>query len=154
MIFQKQTIPNHDPANGVYGNCFPTCIACLLELPVDEVPHIYDEGRSGKQGMRMLRDFLKQRGLYYVELFYDNDLDDILRTFGHLAPEAHYLISGKSPRGNHNHTVIARGGQLFWDPSPKVEEPALDGRCEDGYHWVGFITSHIDNQTLSGGIQS
>lgn len=29
-----------------------------------------------------------------------------------------YLLSGKSPRGDWNHSVVAREGQVIWDPHP------------------------------------
>lgn len=29
----------HDPANGVYGDCWRACIASVLELPIEDVPH-------------------------------------------------------------------------------------------------------------------
>ena len=32
----------HDPANGVYGDCGRTVIACLLDLHPSEVPHFWD----------------------------------------------------------------------------------------------------------------
>ena len=33
---------HHDPANGVWGDCFRAVIASVLSLPVEAVPHFFD----------------------------------------------------------------------------------------------------------------
>ena len=42
----------HDPANGSYGDCFRTALACILDLDRDEVPH-FNEGLQFDDGNQM-----------------------------------------------------------------------------------------------------
>lgn len=49
---QKQAFL-HKPEEGVYGDCYRTCIACLLGIDRDAVPHFYstEDGRQSDQSL-------------------------------------------------------------------------------------------------------
>lgn|GEM_PF-6414082 len=87
-------------------DCFITCIACLFDLPVDNLPILHLDNQVPE-----LNCWLKGENLYYLELVkpVDNDFPDWVFT----------ILIGKSPRGDFNHAVIGRGLNLFWDPHPE-----------------------------------
>jgi hypothetical protein len=36
----------HDPEKGIIGDCFRACIASILELDINEVPHFYRDHKE------------------------------------------------------------------------------------------------------------
>lgn len=141
MIYQKQ-LNGHDPANGVWGDCFRTAIACVLDLPPEEVPHFYDNDQTPEGGELLVREWFSARGLALITLVFDGKQDDdaelaaVLNAVGAQNPDTTFLISGRSKRGC-NHTVVGRNAEIIWDPSPS--ETGLEGPCDDGFYWVQFI---------------
>ncbi len=107
MILVQQTIM-HDPENGQYGNCMQACVASLLELPLDAVPHFLDGDADGINPRWWDRfvEFLDGFGLYPAD-----------KEAGNGAPCWDHLASGVSPRGTH-HQVIRNGFDLVHDPHP------------------------------------
>lgn len=117
------------------GNCFQACIASLLELPLDSVPHFtaiqgprqakhapvfYDAAR------RWLRD---DHGLDLAQFDADEAATpaEVWNDPGNLADFQQFAIGGgKSPRGDFDHAVIvALDGTLAHDPHPSGD--GLDG---------------------------
>lgn len=92
------------------GNCFATCIACLLDLDVDAVPNFC---ASPSRWWDDARRWLGDRGITPVMIEPPDglDLDEFL-------PETLFIASGRSPRGDYMHSVIYRGGSLLHDPHP------------------------------------
>lgn len=91
----------------VRGNCFPTVIACFLDLdsPEDvfQIQEHYDEPDWNIQ----IYEWLLSRGWEW----------SVGR--GHLFNDEFYLVSGKSTRNpNVNHVVIYQNGELYHDPHP------------------------------------
>ncbi len=110
----KQTIL-HDPANGQYGDCFRACIASLLELPINEVPHVCDGKPEGDTTWYAeLSAWLAPRGLVYLEF---GTGDGWAASFAAAGGETFHVISGRSPRG-HLHAIVGRNGEPFFDPHP------------------------------------
>lgn len=130
----QQTIL-HDPANGKTGNCIVACVASLLDMDIEEVPHFLEVG-GAQQWRKHLSDWLLPRGLAYVEIWcaqketYDWYLLEYLRDIGY------YTLSGPSPRHQGvEHMVIARGDEIVHDPHPS------NAGLADGYRWIGFIVA-------------
>lgn len=113
------------------GNCTETCIACILEVDLDEVPPLWDaetgEDHTQQQWTR-LYDWLRSMGYLWT-----------WGNFGDREPTAHFhsiypelsddwiarldwsgfhLIGGRNPDGL-GHYVVARDGQMVWDPNPR-----------------------------------
>jgi hypothetical protein len=91
------------------GNCFPTVIACFLDLqsPEDvlQVQEIYSA--EGRDWHDELEQWLKEKGW---EKEYIN---------GHLFDDSYYLVSGQSPRNPKvSHVCIYKNGKLYHDPHP------------------------------------
>lgn len=103
----------HDPDNGVYGDCMRACIASLLEVSLEQVPHFYRDGDEYFDFY--LNQFLAENGLSAVSFNYF----DITH-----APKAvngvtniYYIVSGQTSRGTY-HAVIGCNGEIVHDPHP------------------------------------
>lgn len=95
---------NIDPATT--GNCFQSCIASLLELPIEEVPHfVCEPGNWFSAFERWLAD----RG-FWVHIHEGNVLPS--------AWSGLVIGNGWSPRGN-RHSVLYNCDQLAHDPHPE-----------------------------------
>ena len=107
MLIQQQTT-----FGDKCGNCFSTCIASLLDLPTAEVPNFcLDENNWFEH----LDKWLLQRGLRAVDV---KGCQEVCIREG-----ACFIASGKSPRGDFEHSIIASvdGANNFimvMDPHP------------------------------------
>lgn len=111
MKFIKQTRVHI--ADKQYGNCFPTVIACLLDLEIADVPNfelLYNVKDTFKGDtelwQRILISWLHSKGYEW----YTVKQEDIL-------PDEYYLVVGLSPRGI-MHVCIYQNGKMVWDPHP------------------------------------
>lgn len=101
------------------GNCFAACVASLLELPLEQVPHFPDHGADWYSAFR---DWLRARRLYPVCFEVKRPEDG--------RPDGMHILSGKSPRGEFLHSVVAKGAYIVHDPHPsragiRTEEDAI-----------------------------
>lgn len=125
---------------GTIGDCHRACIASLLELDAEDVPHFYDypmdEGHE--KGTEAQRMWLADQGLDYIELPIGGPtVSGALHFISHYTGELHYLFCGKSKTGN-LHIVVARKDQIVHDPS--FGDPhGIVGPDDAGYFWAGFI---------------
>lgn len=140
MKYHKQTIL-HDPANGKWGDCFRTCLACLLDLDPHEVPHFMHGGDLDMgEVWASVDEWLSERGLQRAVFAFQADVDEVLQTMGHMNPTVAYMLMGESPRGT-NHEVVARGGEIVNDPHP--EGGGLVGPADNGFVYVEMLVSRI-----------
>ena len=86
------------------GDCFRACVASLLDLPLEDVPHFATFGVEGGWLLECRR-WLKERGLTII-------FTDEPPPAGCLA-----IASGPTPRGA-EHAVVVRGQELVHDPHP------------------------------------
>lgn len=103
----------HDPENGKWGNCYQAALATLLQLPLEEVPHFYDQGVFDKFAEQ---EWLAERGFTMLWLTvpeFDLFKETAIRRCFH-------LISGSTERfnGEVDHVVVAKDGKTFFDPHP------------------------------------
>lgn len=104
--------PPHQTIFGVpQGNCFATCIACLLDMKVDDVPNFCSMGDEvwWFEATEWCR---RQRGLVILEVGYNAEYVERFHA------DVLGIASGKSPRGDFPHSVIYRGTKLLHDPHP------------------------------------
>lgn len=94
----------HNPPN-ILGNCFPTVIACFLDLgSPEDVIQIQEKYKEDSWNIQ-LQNWLKERGW-------------ILKSIqGHLYDNSFYTVTGKSKRGS-SHICIYKNGELYHDPHP------------------------------------
>lgn len=94
------------------GNCWSACIASILELKLKEVPN-FCGGQDHNFKPCSPDDWAKETGIWlekrgYVGAFFL--APDIYR------PDSFHILSGKSPRGEWEHAVVALGNALVHDP--------------------------------------
>jgi|HubBroStandDraft_1064217.scaffolds.fasta_scaffold109856_3 hypothetical protein len=131
---QKQR-NHHRPAEGVYGDCFRTVIASMLELEPEEVPHENRELGDGEQDT-LMNVWLAGRGLRFVQVPYAVDPEDAMGIMAEMYPGLLYVLGGRSRTGV-NHFVICRDREIVSDPS--LTDAGIVGRCDDDHVWIGHI---------------
>lgn len=97
----------HNPPES-RGNCYPTALACFMELesPEDafQVQEHYD---TGEDWGSMLLEWLFSKGWDHGTLS------------GHQNDDSYYLVIGQSPRNAEvSHICIYQNGKLYHDPHP------------------------------------
>lgn len=148
MIPQKQ-LYRHDPENGVYGDCHRTAIACLLDFPVEEVPHWFEgipadtpEDERCEMALKLEVEWLASHGLRLINIAYPGELslEEVLQCQQYQNPGIRYLLGGTSVN-RCGHTVICLGKSIVHDPSLDAEGDGhtIAGPMDDGLWWVSFI---------------
>jgi hypothetical protein len=97
------------------GDCFRCCVASLLELPIEDVPHFCDLPDPSVHWITRTQDWLYGRGLYYLQV---NTIPH-----GWLLKKRPLIViaGGKSPRGNWGHCVV--GELKRWDSFKMTHDP-------------------------------
>ena len=68
MIPVYSTVP-HKPEEGLYGDCHRACVASVLELPSEAVPHFFAKGpEEVEAAWKEHRAFLWQRGVMTLDI--------------------------------------------------------------------------------------
>lgn len=134
MIPVDMTI-HHAPPEKI-GNCFQACLASILEMPLEQVPHVYEgEGwvdETGRVGMRRLQAWLRPLGYLYFEIDFEAGWIDAWADLGYL--DCHYVFSGMGDRGV-RHATVALNGRMVHDPHPSRSGVKPD----EGKFLLGFI---------------
>lgn len=98
------------------GNCYPACIASLLDLGLDDVPHFYQLHRNRETFLDEILKFLHAQQMTALRFRYE----PWMRRY---APGALGIFSGASPRDPQLlHSVVGQltshGWKLIHDPHP------------------------------------
>lgn len=118
MIPVQQRITDHDPPNGIYGDCFKCCVASILELDYDDVPHFFAYiGNDPTFGIEAFQKWLEKRCMYF---YYDAMSPAQLRL-----PECrqwlqgyHMMFGRAVGLPESSHCVVAIRGELAYNPHP------------------------------------
>lgn len=136
----------HRPGEGVWGDCHSACLASMLDLPLDDVPHFGEGGPDGQEFNRRVREWLSIRGLGQASAAFEGELDAVLRMMRHVNPGVYYILGGRSLTGV-NHSVVALENRIVHDPS--LNESGIVRPCEDGFYWVTFLVCGATVETAS-----
>ena len=95
------------------GDCFRCCVASIMELPRERVPHFLAIGDPSEDDAweSAFIDFLAAYDLWPVTL------DVGACTEADLTPVGYHIIGGMGPRG-FPHAVVGLNGQMVHDPHP------------------------------------
>lgn len=118
----KQTI-----FGNLKGNCFPACIASILDLPLPDVPHFCDN--NNQNWYVDTAAWSDSRNLTFFMLEYGPDLEEFLYKIPY-----HYIVSGPSPRGAFMHCTVGFQGRLIHDPHP--DETYFAGKLPVDYAFL------------------
>jgi len=113
------------------GNCWQTCIACLLDIEPEEMPSQVEHDSKkvplpdggfkwvGPHYITVLNAYLRtHHNLAYLEIHYPVELYSCLQ----IREPGLHLMTGKTIRsgtnGEQRHVVVAKFGEMIWDPHP------------------------------------
>lgn len=138
MRLQKQLF-RHDPTNEIWGDCFRTCIAIILDLDAADVPHFLDCTATPDQADRDRheKEWLASQGFVIIRVPVDGsaELESVLMMAGQASPMP-YILSGMS-RTPANHCVVCQGDQIVCDPS--LTDSGIVGPMDSGQYWVEWL---------------
>ena len=111
----------HAPSLGLWGDCYRTAIACLLDYHPSVVPHFHDKADvvSPSESTYFTNKWLGEKlSLRTVDLPFQGTCtpDEITTTFGTINPGTEYLFSGVT-RIDTPHVVVCRDTEQIHDPS-------------------------------------
>lgn len=96
---------------GVSGNCWAACLASILELDLAEVPNFC----AYEDWWQRTIQWLNSRGLHISWVAYEPGLLTAIH------PVDYFIMTGKSPRGDFNHSVV--GGSRNGTPPTMIHDP-------------------------------
>lgn len=119
MIPVDQSIM-HDPDNKRYGDCWRACVASVLELSLENVPHF--AGNGGENSFDPTKDYLRfmaKHGFLVMSIHMPVGKNGLV---SHPVPvedeHPYYFIIGKSPRCKDDHVCVGYQQGLLHDPHP------------------------------------
>lgn len=146
MIEYKQLF-YHKPKEGEIGDCWRTCIACVLNLRPEDVPHPYlrfwdwadFNADITQQVQAAMNEWFVDSGLAvkFVEVPVQTDREGLGVYLKHYYPDMHVIVGCNSKHGGHS--VIMRNDDYMWDPSR--DNSGCVGPMDDGYYWIGLLVS-------------
>lgn len=106
----------HQPPDS-YGDCVRACVATILNLDAEAVPHFVHDGCDGTEMQERLRSYLATRSLAPFWAHYPGDapLAEVLDIVGSQNPNVPYLLYGHTGEGDH--VVVCVGGEIVHDPN-------------------------------------
>lgn len=124
-------------------DCFRACVASILNLRYEDVPHFMDGIATGAElppaVTARIHAWFTARELTYWEMGYRFSPAEVLQRFrtddGH-SPT--YLMMGRGS-GSINHCIVCRAGGVIHDPGAHLGSHGVTEPCIDGYTRVGLI---------------
>lgn len=137
MIKQKQLVKHNPPYD--FGDCGSTAIACLLEYPVESVPHFFYDG--GREGCDRMDAWLAHRGYRRIQFPIKGDMDaeevaEYVAT--HNGNHILWMLVAGTSAGT-DHILVMRGRFIACDPADKYTLKDLKPTHADGVWWIEFL---------------
>jgi hypothetical protein len=126
----------HDPENGKWGDCVRACVATVMELDAEKVPHFFEDGCDAITGNDRMRNWLAGYRLAPFWAHYDGSLsrDELLETVGENSPGVPMILYGSTGEGDH--VVVCQDGKIFHNPA--WYGGSLIGPASHG-HWTILV---------------
>lgn len=126
----------HQPEQGMYGDCYRTAYACLLDLNPGDVPH-WGLPKYEEIWRKSRNEWLAERGYIIIEFAIQaEELRSALVYMAHWNYHILYILSGISAN-RVPHVVIAQGGQIIHDPSQ--DQSGIISPLENGCFEIEII---------------
>lgn len=130
---------------GEFGDCYRACIASILELPADEVPHFGALSTDSEQMKVHFRKWLSERGLALFENWVSGQwsLEKVLQLFSKESPGAPFILHGEAAikgTGDINHAVVALDGEIHDPSGAGIRGPCVNIEGERLHWWIDVIT--------------
>jgi len=113
---QTRMIP-HTETERAKGNCWQTCAASILEVPIDALPNQVEVEDAGWSFNNALIAYLWKHHRKRLVFVHDYQLRAPIA----VDRDAFHIICGPTNRtaaNGVNHCVVGRGGREFWDVHP------------------------------------
>lgn len=97
----------------IEGNCWPAVIGSLLHIPIEIIPNFC--ANDNKEWFEDTNTFLEHFGYRMVEIrLLEQTPEDVFALLG----DVYLAVSGPSPRGKFDHSVVYFGNKMVHDPHP------------------------------------
>ncbi len=108
----------HDPANNSYGDCLRACVATILDMMPELIPHFAADGVTGDEAMQIMRYWMKPKGLAPFIIGYPGEIEraDLLEMMRTVNPASSYILFGGTAGGG-DHCVVCQGGEIVHNPA-------------------------------------
>ncbi len=108
----------HSPDEGMYGDCVRACVASIMDMDAEQVPHFHHDNPGGVVANARMREWLAGQGYQPFTMHFDPSMSlaSILETNGVLNPDTYYMLFG-GVEGGGDHVIVCRGGKIVHDPS-------------------------------------
>ena len=128
----------HSPENGIYGDCFRTALACLLDMNPYDIPNFAEDEKFNKDEISVANEWLEKKGYVIISIAYPKEilLKDIMESMKIINPGIHYLLIGES-RSGVDHNVICKNDKIVHDTS--MDNSGIVGPAKEGYWWINFL---------------
>ncbi len=143
MREQKQ-LYRHIPEQRLIGDCWRTCIACILDVAPDTIPHYYEmfwgqgEVISDKVHEATNKELKKSYGVVFVETPLEATYEQLRTYLKHYYKDMYVIVGCNSKNGGHS--VIMKNDDYMWDPA--IDNSGCVGPMDDGYYWIGLLLSN------------
>jgi len=142
-VIEHKQLHYHKPEFNEIGDCWRTCVACILNVPPHTIPHHYKEMWQGtvdiaQEVHKATNVLLRERyGIQYVEYPISCTLEELKTYCNHYYHDHHVMIGCNSIHGGHS--VIMRNDDYMWDPA--IDNSGCVGPMKDGYFWIGLLVA-------------
>jgi len=98
------------------GNCFPACLASILEIPLASIPHFC---RDHKDHVAAAAEWLSGHNITLVHVQFDKkNPESIEDEFFAKQKGLHHIMCGHTYPGGLGHVVVGLDGKIVHDPLP------------------------------------
>ena len=130
-VDQTKFLADYKAGPDQVGNCFPACVASILELPLEEIPNFC----AYENWYEKANEWLNKRDLCIVLIRgYDQDRAGL---------PCICIATGKSPRGDFLHCVVWKEGRIVHDPHPSRD--GIVSNPEDMCYLVPLDPKHFSH---------
>ncbi len=139
--YYKQ-LHRHDSEDGLIGDCWRTCIANLLGLKPQQVPHFmalhWGDGKDSEPARKAANEWLAQYNLQLMSIALTAGSSTGLSHLG----ASHYILEGMGIGGECAHAVIGYGAfEVFHNPAcaKLALDPIPDPDGGPPFYWLTWL---------------
>lgn len=127
----------HAPPDS-YGDCIRACLATVLDVATETVPHFAHDGADPYTVLARARAWLSPQGeTIFISQYPAVARDEMLQMMQENNPDSVYLLFGFTSGGT-GHVVVCRGGEV-------VHNPAWHGGAlvDGGPGWIVWVVGRV-----------
>lgn len=141
----RNTITHRPPHS--YGNCHSVCMAAIMGLSVDDVPHFFDDCDNSTHGAKAyakIDAWVLENGWFHSTIaFPDHGLPDLMAAWRDMFQKMPLILGGKSNETS-GHSVVVFDGKIVLDPTGTgIVHP-----LEDDHYFITVLGRRGDNWRL------